>query len=437
MIRLGICNELFDGWEFSQVCRTVKALGYEGLEIAPFTLAPRITDLTANRRGELRAWSRTRAWRRSACTGCWRRPRDSISLRPIPTLAVGPPTTWLPWPRRRGTWGVRSWFSVLPNSAISCRESLTTRLPDTPWRFSAASCPPSGRRALISASSRWRPQRPVSSTPVPRPVRLIDQVNHPHFKLHMDVKAQSGEIGTTVPELIRQHACRRRPLSRPRREPAGSRHGQRRFRTDPEGTCEIRLRSLGIGRSLRLLSRRRGNRAAEHRMSAAGAVNKCSSCWIGECFESPLPDVAVVPAVSQIPAHVRGQQPVHPAVQRAVGTGPNHQVEVCGHQARIASVDHVIAVSTGQGPGNRGMEERHSEQLTRPGILNFLNSPVIRRDQCHVQGLATTTTGSSGVGGTPRYAIRLRCLASRQRIGEKKGTRWKFPHRSLLDGLAS
>ena len=35
---------------------------------------------------------------------------------------------------------------------------------------------------------------------------LIDQVNHPHFKLHMDVKAQSGEIGTTVPELIRRHA---------------------------------------------------------------------------------------------------------------------------------------------------------------------------------------------------------------------------------------
>ena len=27
MIRLGICNELFEGWEFGQVCRTVKALG--------------------------------------------------------------------------------------------------------------------------------------------------------------------------------------------------------------------------------------------------------------------------------------------------------------------------------------------------------------------------------------------------------------------------
>ena len=54
MIRLGICNELFDGWDFAEVCRTVKSLGYEGLEIAPFTLAPRITDLDAGRRRELR-----------------------------------------------------------------------------------------------------------------------------------------------------------------------------------------------------------------------------------------------------------------------------------------------------------------------------------------------------------------------------------------------
>jgi sugar phosphate isomerase/epimerase len=35
---------------------------------------------------------------------------------------------------------------------------------------------------------------------------LIRQVNHPHLKLHMDVKAQSGETGNTVPGLIRQHA---------------------------------------------------------------------------------------------------------------------------------------------------------------------------------------------------------------------------------------
>src|SRR5687768_8814887 len=55
MIRLGICNELFEGWEFGDVCRTVKGLGYDGLEIAPFTLAARITDVSKPRRRELRA----------------------------------------------------------------------------------------------------------------------------------------------------------------------------------------------------------------------------------------------------------------------------------------------------------------------------------------------------------------------------------------------
>ena len=37
---------------------------------------------------------------------------------------------------------------------------------------------------------------------------MIERVNHPHFKLHMDVKAQSAETGTTVPELIRRYARR-------------------------------------------------------------------------------------------------------------------------------------------------------------------------------------------------------------------------------------
>jgi sugar phosphate isomerase/epimerase len=35
---------------------------------------------------------------------------------------------------------------------------------------------------------------------------LIGRVGHPRLRLHMDVKAQSSEAGTTVPELIRRYA---------------------------------------------------------------------------------------------------------------------------------------------------------------------------------------------------------------------------------------
>jgi sugar phosphate isomerase/epimerase len=53
-MRFAICNEQFEGWAFDRVCRFVRSVGYEGLEVAPFTLAPLITDVSPARRAELR-----------------------------------------------------------------------------------------------------------------------------------------------------------------------------------------------------------------------------------------------------------------------------------------------------------------------------------------------------------------------------------------------
>ena len=78
MFKIGICNELFEDMEFGQVCRLVKTLGYDGLEIAPFTLAGLITDLILRTRRELRRWSRMPGSRRSGCTGCLPRRRVFI-----------------------------------------------------------------------------------------------------------------------------------------------------------------------------------------------------------------------------------------------------------------------------------------------------------------------------------------------------------------------
>jgi sugar phosphate isomerase/epimerase len=53
-MRYAICNETFEGWDHARVCRLVSDLGYAGLELAPFTLAPRITDVTPEQRRLLR-----------------------------------------------------------------------------------------------------------------------------------------------------------------------------------------------------------------------------------------------------------------------------------------------------------------------------------------------------------------------------------------------
>jgi sugar phosphate isomerase/epimerase len=53
-MKFAICQELFEGWDWERQCRFMAETGYTGIEVAPFTLAPRITDVSAARRQELR-----------------------------------------------------------------------------------------------------------------------------------------------------------------------------------------------------------------------------------------------------------------------------------------------------------------------------------------------------------------------------------------------
>ena|GEM_PF-4294117 len=46
-MRLGICNELFVNWSWNTVCDFAAAVGYQGIEVAPLTLADRTESVTA------------------------------------------------------------------------------------------------------------------------------------------------------------------------------------------------------------------------------------------------------------------------------------------------------------------------------------------------------------------------------------------------------
>jgi D-psicose/D-tagatose/L-ribulose 3-epimerase len=54
VFRHSICNEAFEGWKFADACRAIRKAGYTGIEIAPFTLAERPADVTAEQRREYR-----------------------------------------------------------------------------------------------------------------------------------------------------------------------------------------------------------------------------------------------------------------------------------------------------------------------------------------------------------------------------------------------
>ena len=52
--RYAACNEMFEGWSLEKTAACVAELGYQGLELAPFTLCERVTDLSAGDRKTIR-----------------------------------------------------------------------------------------------------------------------------------------------------------------------------------------------------------------------------------------------------------------------------------------------------------------------------------------------------------------------------------------------
>jgi sugar phosphate isomerase/epimerase len=53
-MKFGICNEIFQGWEIEAVIKYAAGIGYDGVELAPFTLARTVTEITPAQRKQIR-----------------------------------------------------------------------------------------------------------------------------------------------------------------------------------------------------------------------------------------------------------------------------------------------------------------------------------------------------------------------------------------------
>jgi len=63
MIHFAMCNEFCEGWNIDDVFRLAAEVGYEGVEIAPFTLAESVTDISGEERKRIRLAAEERGLR--------------------------------------------------------------------------------------------------------------------------------------------------------------------------------------------------------------------------------------------------------------------------------------------------------------------------------------------------------------------------------------
>ncbi len=204
-MRYAICNETFEGWDHLRICRFVAELGYRGLELAPFTLAERITDVSADRRRELRQQAEDHGlsiiglhWLLAKTTGLMlTAPEESIRQATATYLIelakacaeLGGDILVFGSPMQR---------RIPPGHT----HAQATRFAVDTFRRAAKGIADHGVNLCVEPLSP--PEADFLNTAA-EAISLIQEVDSPCFRLHLDVKAMSTELDP-APTLIRRHA---------------------------------------------------------------------------------------------------------------------------------------------------------------------------------------------------------------------------------------
>ncbi len=206
-MRYAICNETFEGWDHARVCRTVAELGYQGLEIAPFTLAARITDVTAEQRRTLRQQAQDNGLRIIGLHWLLAKTEGLSITAPDEGMRQRTADYLVELARCcRDLGGELMVFGSPAQRRIPAgktRAEATDYAVDT-FRRAARGIADSGVRLCLEPLSP--PEADFINT-CAEANEILHRLNDSNFVLHLDVKAMHTD-DAPIPELIRRHGAK-------------------------------------------------------------------------------------------------------------------------------------------------------------------------------------------------------------------------------------
>ncbi len=204
-MKYAICNETFDGWDHSRICDRIADLGYTGLEVAPFTLAPRITDVSATKRTELRNQAE----------------KAGVQIIGLHWLLAKTQGFYLTSPdaairKRTGDYlaDLARAAADLGGNILVLGSPLQRNIPDGYTRQQADEFALDSLRhclPVLEQTQVFLCLEPLTThetnflNTAAEGVGMIRRLAHPYVKLHLDVKAMAAEPAPT-PDVIRANA---------------------------------------------------------------------------------------------------------------------------------------------------------------------------------------------------------------------------------------
>lgn len=202
-MRYAICNETFEGWDHERICQFSVETGYTGLELAPFTLAPLITDVSAQRRRELKQQAEKAG---ITIIGLhWLLAKTQGFMLTSPDVDVRQRTADYMIELIRACRDVGGDIMVLGSP-------MQRRIPEGHTRDQAEDFAVDTLTRLLPELDKSQvflclePLAPIEADflqTAAEGLKLRDRLGHPRVQLHLDTKAMSSEK-EPVPAIIRQ-----------------------------------------------------------------------------------------------------------------------------------------------------------------------------------------------------------------------------------------
>ena len=202
-MKFGICNETYQGWKLPEICRDVKSRGYDGLEIAPFTLSDDPTKLSesdARETGRIVTDAGLEViglhWLLLKPAGMHlTTPDDAVRKK---TAEFGRHLARLcsAMGGRIMVWGSPKQRNVADGQSY---EDAFARAVETMRHI----CEAAGQVGVEIAMEPLGPAETSFLTTAAETRRFIHAVDHPACRLHLDVKAMSSE-SKPIPQIIHE-----------------------------------------------------------------------------------------------------------------------------------------------------------------------------------------------------------------------------------------
>ncbi len=204
-MKLAICNETFQDWPFEKAFSFARGCGYTGIEFAPFTIDKSAYNITADRRLQIRQmaeWAGLEVvglhWLLAFTEGYYLtspdpavRQRTADYLSELARLCrdLGGHIMVLGSPKQRNLLPGVSHEQGVTHAADVIRAALPV-FRDCNVTLAVEPLGPQEGDFLLTASAG---------------AALVEMIDSPNCRLHLDVKAMSSE-GTSIPDIIRAHS---------------------------------------------------------------------------------------------------------------------------------------------------------------------------------------------------------------------------------------